>query len=252
MHWWPRACPRSRPPCAGSRWCELAVGVVVVVLLVVGLACLAGPAQPAARCGEVERTAGAIAARRPVPPCPRARTRAPRWAGWRWPSTPCSTGSRRRSTPRRRPRRRPGSPSARMRRFVADASHELRTPLTSIRGFAELYRQGAVRRRGRRRPGHGPHRGRGHPDGPARRRHAAAGPAATSSGRWRTTRSTCWSLATDAVHDARASAPDRTVDLQSSTGQRAPGRPGRRAQPAAGGGQPGRQRAASTPRPAPR
>ena len=31
-----------------------------------------------------------------------------------------------------------------MRRFVADASHELRTPLTSIRGFAELYRQGAV------------------------------------------------------------------------------------------------------------
>jgi two-component system OmpR family sensor kinase len=33
----------------------------------------------------------------------------------------------------------------RMRRFVADASHELRTPLTSIRGFAELYRQGAAR-----------------------------------------------------------------------------------------------------------
>ncbi|HEX4700093.1 MAG TPA: HAMP domain-containing sensor histidine kinase [Actinomycetes bacterium] len=32
----------------------------------------------------------------------------------------------------------------RMRRFVADASHELRTPLTSIRGFAELYRQGGV------------------------------------------------------------------------------------------------------------
>jgi two-component system OmpR family sensor kinase len=32
----------------------------------------------------------------------------------------------------------------RMRRFVADASHELRTPLTAIRGFAELYRQGAA------------------------------------------------------------------------------------------------------------
>jgi two-component system, OmpR family, sensor kinase len=32
----------------------------------------------------------------------------------------------------------------RMRRFVGDASHELRTPLTSIRGFSELYRQGAV------------------------------------------------------------------------------------------------------------
>ncbi|MQA03551.1 MAG: HAMP domain-containing protein [Streptosporangiales bacterium] len=32
----------------------------------------------------------------------------------------------------------------RMRQFVADASHELRTPLTSIRGFSELYRQGAA------------------------------------------------------------------------------------------------------------
>jgi two-component system OmpR family sensor kinase len=32
----------------------------------------------------------------------------------------------------------------RMRRFVADASHELRTPLTSIRGYAELHRQGAT------------------------------------------------------------------------------------------------------------
>jgi two-component system, OmpR family, sensor kinase len=32
----------------------------------------------------------------------------------------------------------------RLRRFVADAGHELRTPLTSIRGFAELHRQGAV------------------------------------------------------------------------------------------------------------
>lgn len=32
----------------------------------------------------------------------------------------------------------------RLRRFVADASHELRTPLTSIRGYAELYRTGAL------------------------------------------------------------------------------------------------------------
>ncbi|MGC4192785.1 MAG: HAMP domain-containing sensor histidine kinase [Thermomicrobiales bacterium] len=32
----------------------------------------------------------------------------------------------------------------RMRRFVADAAHELRTPLTSLRGYAELYRQGAL------------------------------------------------------------------------------------------------------------
>ena len=33
----------------------------------------------------------------------------------------------------------------RLRRFVADAAHELRTPLTSLRGYAELYRQGALR-----------------------------------------------------------------------------------------------------------
>ncbi len=33
----------------------------------------------------------------------------------------------------------------RMRRFVGDASHELRTPLSTVRGFAELYRMGAVR-----------------------------------------------------------------------------------------------------------
>jgi two-component system OmpR family sensor kinase len=36
----------------------------------------------------------------------------------------------------------------RLRRFVADASHELRTPLTSIRGYAELWRQGGLRARG--------------------------------------------------------------------------------------------------------
>jgi len=32
----------------------------------------------------------------------------------------------------------------RMRQFVADASHELRTPLATVRGYAELFRQGAV------------------------------------------------------------------------------------------------------------
>jgi len=47
----------------------------------------------------------------------------------------------------------------RMRQFVADASHELRTPLAAVRGYAELFRQGAVtepRGRGRR---DAPHRG---------------------------------------------------------------------------------------------
>jgi two-component system OmpR family sensor kinase len=37
------------------------------------------------------------------------------------------------------------SSEERMRRFITDASHELRTPLTTMRGFAELYRQGAAR-----------------------------------------------------------------------------------------------------------
>jgi two-component system OmpR family sensor kinase len=32
----------------------------------------------------------------------------------------------------------------RLRRFIADASHELRTPVTTIRGYAELYRTGAL------------------------------------------------------------------------------------------------------------
>jgi len=34
-----------------------------------------------------------------------------------------------------------------MRRFVSDASHELRTPLVTVRGYAELYRMGAITKR---------------------------------------------------------------------------------------------------------
>lgn len=34
-----------------------------------------------------------------------------------------------------------------MRRFVSDASHELRTPLVTVRGYAELYRMGALRKK---------------------------------------------------------------------------------------------------------
>jgi len=37
--------------------------------------------------------------------------------------------------------------AATMRRFFSDASHELRTPLASLRANAELYQQGALRRR---------------------------------------------------------------------------------------------------------
>jgi two-component system OmpR family sensor kinase len=34
-----------------------------------------------------------------------------------------------------------------MKRFVADASHELRTPLVTLRGYAELYRIGALKKK---------------------------------------------------------------------------------------------------------
>ena len=33
-----------------------------------------------------------------------------------------------------------------MRQFIADASHELRTPLVSVRGYAELYRMGVLKK----------------------------------------------------------------------------------------------------------
>ena len=101
----------------------------------------------------------------------------------------------------------------RMRRFVADAWHELRTPLTSIRGYAELYRQGAVAASDEvaARDAAG---SRTRPPGwallvedlltagPAR----PAAPAGARAGRPRRARR-------DAVHDARALDPDRPVRL---------------------------------------
>ncbi len=100
----------------------------------------------------------------------------------------------------------------RMRRFVADASHELRTPLTSIRGFAELYRQGAVTG----------------PDEVTRVMKRVEDEAARMGllvddllllARLDQARPLerrpvdLLAIATDAVHDAKAVAPDRAVDL---------------------------------------
>ena len=101
----------------------------------------------------------------------------------------------------------------RMRRFVADASHELRTPLTSIRGFAELYRQGAVRE----------------PDDVARILRRVEDEAARMGllvddllllARLDQQRPLeqrpvdLLAVATDAVHDARAVDPDRSIELR--------------------------------------
>ena len=126
----------------------------------------------------------------------------------------------------------------RLRTFIADASHELRTPLASIRGYAELFRMGAV------------------PEGPeperamrriedeaarmgvlvedlltlARLDQIADAPHAELD---------VATLAGDAVDDARATAPDREIALDA-----APGAGARRRPPAAPGArQPAAQRA---------
>ena len=90
-----------------------------------------------------------------------------------------------------------------MRRFVGDASHELRTPLVSVRGYAELYRMGALEDARRGRPGDGAHREGGDPHGrtgggPARARPHRRGedrrtsPRSTSCRSPTTPRSTRW------------------------------------------------------------
>ncbi|MDV3207186.1 MAG: HAMP domain-containing histidine kinase [Rhodococcus ruber] len=97
-----------------------------------------------------------------------------------------------------------------MRRFVADAGHELRTPLTTIRGFAELYRQGAssdtallmdrIESESRR-------MGLLVEDLLVLARLDAQRPLEQNP-------VDLLALAADAVHDARAVAPERTVELE--------------------------------------
>jgi two-component system OmpR family sensor kinase len=109
----------------------------------------------------------------------------------------------------------------RMRRFVADASHELRTPLTSIRGFAELYRQGAVTE---------PvavARNMSRVEGEARRMGMLVDDMLLLArlDQQRPLESTpvdLLTLAADAVHDGRAVAPDRCVELRILPGETAP------------------------------
>jgi two-component system, OmpR family, sensor kinase len=130
----------------------------------------------------------------------------------------------------------------RMRRFVADASHELRTPLTAIRGFAEYYRQrgGLVRHWDEREAsesngtGGGSGTGGGLTPGDLDRLMQRVEKEAARMGllvedllllaRLDQQRPLArqpvdlLSLAADAVHDARMLAPDRTIDLSVQPG----------------------------------
>ena len=200
--------------------------VVLVVLAGVGAAIVRASLRPLV---EIEQTAGAIAAgdlARRVPH-PDSRTEVGRLgealntmlaqieSAFR--ARAASEGMARRSEEAAR------RSEDRMRRFVADASHELRTPLTTIRGFAELYRQG-----GSREPGE--------LDGLMRRIEDQAARmgllvedllllARLDQQRPLDRRPVdLLALAADAVHDARAVAPDRRVELVLG-GDGAPGGP---------------------------
>lgn len=110
---------------------------------------------------------------------------------------------------------------ARMRRFVGDASHELRTPLAAVRGFAELYRMGAVgttedvRHTFRRIEDESTRMGGLVDDLLMLARMDERRP-------MRRDPLDLLALAGDAVHDARALAPDRVVTLRGLDGAPAP------------------------------
>ncbi len=117
---------------------ELFVGAgVLVVLAAVGVAMVRASLQPLR---EIERTAAAIAAgdlTRRVPESPPETEMGHLAAALNAMLAQIEGAFRLRE-----------ASEERMRQFIADASHELRTPLTTIRGFAELYRQGAARQPG--------------------------------------------------------------------------------------------------------
>jgi two-component system OmpR family sensor kinase len=124
------------------RGIDLAVSVAVLVTLAgVGVAMVRVSLRPL---GEIERTAGAIAAgelsRRVPDRDPRTEVgRLGRALNGMLAQIEAAFGARAASEAAAR------RSEERMRRFITDASHELRTPLTTIRGFAELYRQGGAR-----------------------------------------------------------------------------------------------------------
>ena len=220
-------------------WIDVLVGGgVLIALAAVGAAIVRPSLSPLV---EIEQTAGGDRRRRPHPAGARPGTRrgaSPDRAGPAVPRAERDAGPDRGGVHRPgavrdggprgrvgRPRRGRGGPGSRrrgpaaprseMRQFVADASHELRTPLTTIRGFAELYRQGAAGDAGGHRQAGPPDRGRGGPDGPAGGGPAAAGPAGPGAAARRWPRSSCRCWPCDAVQAAQAVAPgpdDRAGD----------------------------------------
>lgn len=102
---------------------------------------------------------------------------------------------------------------ARLRQFVSDASHELRTPVTTIRGYAELYRTGALKGDGelpeamRRTEQEAVRMGNLVEDLLRLARLDEGQAPATAS------RVDLAALADDAVRDARATAPEREIAL---------------------------------------
>jgi two-component system OmpR family sensor kinase len=122
----------------------LQVGIGVAVLVVVGIAGFAVVQRSLKPLSEVEQTAAAIAAgqldRRVPERDPRTEVgRLSLALNGMLSQIQGAVASSESSAEKAR------SSEERMRRFITDASHELRTPLTTIRGFAELYRQGAAR-----------------------------------------------------------------------------------------------------------
>jgi len=100
----------------------------------------------------------------------------------------------------------------RLRQFLADASHELRTPLASIRGYAELYRMGATSDR------EGTELAMTRIEQESQRMGVLVEDLLTLA-RLDEQREPQFEpldlrrLASDAVHDARATAPDRAIEL---------------------------------------
>lgn len=122
-------------------WLQLAIGVIVVVAIgVLSYLLVRSSLRPLRR---VEETAHAIAAgnlNMRVPPAP-PNTEVGSLSG----SLNAMLGQIQRAFARTAASEQQARASEeKMRRFIADASHELRTPLTSIKGFAELYKQGGV------------------------------------------------------------------------------------------------------------